>query len=137
MEHLAILKEPFLELILCKEKTIESRWYAHKKAPYERIAEGDVVYLKGTGKPVAAKAVAGKAMFFDNLNEEKIIKILRQYGKQICIDESYAGKFKGKNYCTVVFLKDVERIEPFNISKKGYGNMAAWISVDDIRRIKL
>ena len=34
-------------------------------------------------------------------------------------------------------VKDVKEINPFNINKKGYGLMSAWISVDDINKLKI
>lgn len=131
MEHLAILSSGWLEKILSGEKTIESRWSKNRIIPYERISEGDVIYFKETGKMVSARAVVEKALFFDNLNESRIRDILRKYGERIGITE-YNRNFDGKNFCTLVFLDNVERVEPFKINKKGYGIGSAWITVDSI-----
>ena len=38
--------------------------------------------------------------------------------------------------CMLVFLKNVEKIEPFEINKSGFGIMSAWISVESIPKIK-
>ena len=44
---------------------------------------------------------------------------------------------KKKRYCILVFLKDVEKITPFEIDKTGYGNACAWISVEDIDTLRV
>jgi len=43
---------------------------------------------------------------------------------------------EGKNYCLLVFLKNPQAIEPFEIDKTGFGAMAAWITIDNIEKIK-
>ncbi len=139
MEHIAILnkKLKLLEKILSGKKIIESRWYKSKKTPYKNIQEGDIVYFKESGEPVSVKTFVKKVLFFDNLNEDKIKKILHVYGKGIGVDESDVQNVIDKKYCTLIFLKDVKKINPFSINKKGYGLMSAWISVDNINKIKI
>ncbi len=36
----------------------------------------------------------------------------------------------------MMFLKNPQKIEPFEIDKKGFGAMAAWLTVADIEKIK-
>lgn len=138
MEHIAILnrKLKLLPKILNGEKTIESRWYKFRKDPYKRILPNEAIYFKNSGEPVSVKAKVKYALFFDNLNDVRIRDILEKYGKKIGVDPSYADKLQGKKYCTLIFLRNVEEIEPFNIDKKGYGNMAAWITAESIENVK-
>lgn len=137
MEHLAILSKQsrLLAKILSGEKTVESRWYKFKKTPYENIAVNDVVYFKESGEPVTAKTTVSKVLFFDNLNEEKIKDILKEYGARLGVSLSYLKKVKDRNFCTLIFLEQLERIEPFEVNKKGFGLMAAWITTDKIEKI--
>lgn len=139
MDHLAILakKRKLLSKIISGEKTVESRWYKFKRTPYDNISAGDMVYFKDSGDPATVKAKVSKVLFFQDLNLEKIKEILEKYGKNIGIPSSYAPELAGKNFCTLIFLNEVEEIKPFQIDKTGYGLMAAWITIDDIRRIKL
>lgn len=136
MEHLAIIKKGWLEKILSGEKTIESRWYKHKKVPFMAINEGDTIYFKETGKEVSVKSGVRNVIFFDNLDKEKIKEIVQKYGKQICVNNNYLVELMNKRYCTLILLKEVQKIEPFSINKKGYGNMCAWISVDNINKLR-
>lgn len=141
MDHLAILdkKRKLLAKILSGEKSIESRWYKMKKTPYGIIKPGDTIYFKDSGEPVTIKATVERALFFSDLTREKYADIIHCYADQIClrnrnVDEYLKQKY---NYVTLIFLKDVQVIEPFNIDKKGYGLMAAWITIDDITKVKI
>ena len=61
--------------ILSGEKTIESRWYKKKIAPYNKIKESDKVYFKESGqKFVTTSGITKKVLFIDNLDESKIME---------------------------------------------------------------
>jgi ASC-1-like (ASCH) protein len=138
MDHVAILskKLKLLPKILTGEKTIESRWYKYSKPPYKSIKKGDNVYFKNSGDAVSVKARVADVLFFAKLDKETFNHIISEYGSSICINKSFWKNIKHKNLCTLIFLKDVKQITPFNIDKIGYGMMAAWITVDDINSIK-
>lgn len=138
MEHLAILskKRKLLEKIISGSKTIESRWYKTKKAPFGTIFQGDSIYFKESGDRVSVKATADKILTFDDLNEDKIKQIISDYGNRIGINLDYLNDVKDKKMCMLIGLKEVKKIKPFDIDKKGFGNMSAWISIDNIERIK-
>jgi len=138
MEHLAILakKGHFIKKISSGTKTIESRWYKHRKAPFEAISAGDTVYFKESGESVSVKATVERVLFYRELTPEKIKEIITEYGTRIGVAESYATEIKDKKLCTLIFLTKVEKIKPFDIDKKGYGMMNAWITVDAITMLK-
>lgn len=135
MHHLAILsKKPnFLDLILKRKKTIESRWYQTKRTPYNKIKPGDIIFFKESGQPVTARAEVSKVLQFD-LKQTKVKDILNKYGKQICINSTKG--LKEKNYCILIFLKQPSKIKPFNIDKSGFGNMSAWITIKNIKELR-
>ena len=142
MDHLAIMKNNgLLEKIQSREKTIESRWYKFKKAPYGIVKPNDQIYFKKSGKDVTLTSKVLKVIQFDELNKKKIKEILSTYGKDIGIEKENINKFyqsvKDKKYCVLMFLTSVKHITLFKINKKGYGNMSAWISIGDIYEIKL
>jgi len=138
MDHVAILSKGWLEKILSGEKTIESRWYEFRVKPYQGISAGDTVYFKISGVPeINTKALVKKALFFGDLDSTKIENILKEYASKIGVDRSFAQEVNDKKYCTLIFLDNVEKIEPFSIDKAGYGVGCAWISVENIDTIKL
>lgn len=142
MEHIAILKKSWklTEKILSGKKKIESRWYMGKYAPWGRIHAGETVYFKDSGEPVSLKATVEKVLQFENLNPKKVKEILDEWGSEggICVrdyGESLHSN-KNKNYCMLIFLKNAQPVKSFEINKKGFGLMAAWICTDSIDRIK-
>lgn len=142
MHHLAIMRKSWglLPKILTGEKTIESRWYKNKYTPWGKIKEGDVVYFKNSGEPVTIKTEVAKILQYSDLTPQKVRGILNKYGSDdgLGTDDinKYHQMFKDKKYCLLVFLKNPQRIKPFNINKAGFGAMAAWISVNDINKLK-
>lgn len=127
--------------ILKKEKKIESRWYKFKHAPWDKIKVGETIYFKDSGESVSAKAEVGKVMQIDGLTPKKVKELLERYGDEAGLEKKsipdFWERFKDKKYCLLVFLKNPVKIKPFQISKKGFGNMCAWISVDNINKIKI
>lgn len=142
MDHLAIMKKSWklLPKILNGEKTIESRWYKNKVSPWGKIKKGDNVYFKDSGEPVTAMVEVSDVLEFSELNPSIVKEILVKYGKQDGIEEkdinNYYEMFKDKNYCLLIFLKKPKRVAPFEINKKGFGLMSAWITVNNISQIK-
>lgn len=142
MDHLAIMNPRWklIEKILTGEKTIESRWYANKIAPWNRIIAGDQVYFKDAGKEVTAKATVQEVLQFELSTIESTKELLHKYQKGLCFsDESLTDTtwLNGKRYAILLFLTQPETIKPFAINKKGYGSAAAWICVDSINKLKL
>ena len=133
MHHVAIMRKDWklIGKILSGEKTIESRWYKTRRAPWNSIKKGDVVFFKDAGCPVTAKADVEKVLFFD-LAHTAGKDIVEKYGKRICLRSKSTGWLAGKRYCILVFLRNPAKVQPFTIDKKGFGNANAWITVDDI-----
>jgi ASC-1-like (ASCH) protein len=130
-----------IEKILTGEKTLEERWYKFKRPPYGAIKAGDTIYFKDSGKPVSVKAQVTKVLQFENLTPEKSQEIVKKHahadlgGKEITKEiKEYTSN---KNYCVVIFFKNPKKVKPFEINKKGFGLMAAWITVGNINKVKI
>lgn len=143
MDHVAIMKKSWglTEKILTREKSIESRWYKTKHAPWGNITKNDVIYFKNSGEPITIKAAIDKVISYSDLTPQTIEQILNQYGSADGIKKDeikkYSHLFKDKKYCLLLFLKHPIRIKPFDIDKTGFGAMAAWISIKNIDQIRM
>lgn len=128
MKHIAILRQPFYDMVISGTKTIESRWSMNRCAPFNKIKVGDIIYIKQTGKPVTAKAVAKKVKFY-NLTPEIVEEIRVKYGKFIGTDkfEDWQNTLN-KKYCTLIWLTKVEKISPIDVPRS---NGAGWIILKD------
>lgn len=129
------------EKILSGEKVIESRWYKFRRSPWDKIKAGDTVFFKNSGESVKLKASVDKVLQFENLTPDKVGEILEKYGKLDGVTKQdvphYFELFKDKRYCILVFLKKVQNVVPFKISKIGFGAMAAWVTVENVAQIEV
>lgn len=89
MHHIAILKkssmtkgDSLLKNILYGKKTIDSRWYINKVAPWNQIEIDDEVYFKESGSPIRAKARVSYVIQYDDLNTNTISTIINTYGSK-------------------------------------------------------
>lgn len=121
-----------LPKILSGEKKIESRWCLNRSEPWGHICAGDVVYFKNSGEPVTVRATVDKVFSFSDLTSLKVREILEKYGRDDGISENniprYFDLFRTKKYCLLIFLKNVQRVSPFNVDKTRFGAMAAWLT---------
>jgi ASC-1-like (ASCH) protein len=143
MDHVAIMNKSWklIDKILSGKKTIESRWYKSRIPPWNKIKAGDVVYFRDAGEQATTKAQVSKVLQFENLNDKKIKEIIHLYGGEGKIGfsnlDSAFSWAKGKRYCILIFLENPEKIKPFKVNKKGFGNACAWMCVGNIERVKI
>lgn len=139
MHHVAIMKKSWklIPKVLSGEKTIESRWYQTRRAPWNTVKEGDTIYFKNGGEPVIAKAQVSSVLQFEINSASDCKKIVEKYGKQIGL-LNLNPKTWGKlpKYCILVRLTSQEKVKPFEINKTGFGNACAWMAVPHISHIK-
>jgi ASC-1-like (ASCH) protein len=123
--------------ILAGGKTIESRWYSSRRAPWNKIKLGDTIYFKDSGKPVTVRATVADIIQYEIKNIDQLQEIIRLYGKQISKTpfKEFVQSVKNKKYCILVFLTEIKTVTPFHINKKGFGNMSAWITLPSIHKI--
>lgn len=124
MQHIVIFKQPFFDMVLNGEKTIESRWSFHKIAPYGKVNIGDELLLKETGKDITATAQVKDVKYYE-LTPQKVEEIRIKYGKQIGTDkfENWQSILQ-KKYCTLVWLDNIKQISPLSVKRS---NGAGWI----------
>ncbi|MFH1820303.1 MAG: hypothetical protein ABH805_00020 [Candidatus Nealsonbacteria bacterium] len=142
MEHIAIMKKSWglTDKILSGQKKIESRWYLNKTKPWDSIKQGDTIYFKDSGEPVRVKAKVSKVLQFADLTPSRVKELLNKYGKDDGLNQAeipeFFKLFKNKRYGMLIFLKNPAKVKPFDINKRGFGLMSAWITVNRISRIK-
>lgn len=139
MEHIAILHPYFLERILAGGKTMESRWLANRSAPWGKVRAGDMIYLKPSGGPVVAKALAGAVQEFSDLTPERVRALIREHKEALGVAhdwERLLARVERKRYCVLVTLTGITEVTPFPISKRGFGNQAAWLTVPEVASLR-
>ncbi|MBI2356549.1 hypothetical protein HYV12_00615 [Candidatus Dojkabacteria bacterium] len=127
----------YIDFILQRKKTIESRWYRSRISPWDRVFVGDIIYFKNAGEKVTAFATVEKALQFQNLNKGMFEEIVEKYGDGIGMaDGEYTEFYQKKRYCILMFLKDPTPVNvPFHIYKNGFGTGCAWMCINDIKDV--
>lgn len=123
--HLAVMVEPFLTYILDGSKTIESRFSKNMIAPFKRVHEGDVVFLKSG--PLVASFRATSPEFIE-LDETERKRLARDHSDEIRADEEFWQARQGKNYATLIGISEVRPLTPVKVSKN---DRRGWIVLRD------
>ena len=109
-------------------------------APWGKVREGEIIFFKNAGEPITAKATVSHVLELDNLSRERIRDILDFYGEDDGISEAelpqFAERFSDKQYCVLIFLENIEAVEPFHIDKQGFGTQTAWLTVPSVHAIR-
>lgn len=140
MDHIAIMKKKWklIPKILDGSKTIESRWYVNRIKPWNSLKIGEKIYFKNSGEPITACAEVSQVLQFEKLDKQLFETIMKKYADDIgLINKEYNKYYQSKNYCILIFLKNAKQVEPFNISKEGFGSACAWMCVENIKEIKI
>lgn len=128
MIHVAILKPGYIRDILTGTKTVESRLTKTNQPPHGKVAPGDRLFLKASGGPFLATAIARDVMSWDNLDPAGVAKIEKKHRPAIGGDDAYWQAKRGSRFATLIRLAEVE---PFDIGpsyKVAY--MKAWYVLD-------
>lgn len=125
--HLAILTEPYLERVLNRVKTIESRFSKPQTVPFRQVKRGDVIFLKQSAGPVRAIALVSDVQFYGPLQRGEPEKIMEKYSEGLALDESFKEAKRESRFGTLIFLNEVLATQPFRIQKS---DRRSWVVLD-------
>ena len=123
--HLAIFSEPFLSLVLSGEKTVESRFSRNRRAPYQKIGDGDIILIKGVAGPICGITLATRTWCYD-LITEPISRIKDRFGTSICADDTFWSSWADALYATVIELDATTSMAPVRCDKR---DRRGWVSL--------
>lgn len=129
MIHLAILKPGYIRDILAGTKTVESRLTKTMQPPHGKVAAGERLFLKASGGPFMATAVADRVETFADLSPADVRRLRKDLGKFIGGDDAYWQAKRESRFATLIWL---DRIEPIDVGpayKVAY--MKAWYVLDE------
>ncbi|OHB60549.1 MAG: hypothetical protein A2167_06390 [Planctomycetes bacterium RBG_13_46_10] len=126
--HLVILKKPYFDAIMAGRKQIESRFTKTRREPFGQIQPGDKLLLKISSGPVCATATVSAVKSFENLTPQKIKQIKEEYNHDIKGSDQIWQSRHDCKFGLLIWLKDIEPIEPVRIHKKDW---RAWVVLTD------
>lgn len=133
MEHLAIMDKKTISKIMYGSKSIESRFSKNRITPYKKINIGDTIYLKESGKDICGKFIAKDVLYFNNLNETRMMEIKSKYGSMVNAPDDYWNIKMDSKYGTLIYIKSPEYITPIRVYKKGRQGFVSFNNVDDLK----
>jgi hypothetical protein len=129
--HLGVFVEPFLGAILDGRKTIESRFGVHRIAPFDRVQQGDLIFLKRSGGPVVGIALAGEATFYE-LDPTTLEHIRDRFAERICAEDDEFWEARAeKRYATLIEIDEVTSIDTLTVDKR---DRRGWVTYADGRQ---
>lgn len=141
MDHVVYLdaKAREEEKLVDGSKTMIIRGAAGRKMPYGRVKEKDVLYFinnNGEGN-INAKSIVKSVFNSVKMDKEASIALVDQHQTKLNLTEKQYQKWAGKRYLVLIEIEDFEKIEPFKLDKRDFGNMDDWLPVEDILRVKI
>lgn len=127
--HVAILRRPYVRAVLAGRKTVESRLTKSAVAPYGCVRSGERLFIKVSGGPFMATAVAGRVTCFDALTPGEVATLREQFNALVGGDAGYWQAKRDSRFATFIELCDVM---PCEVGPR-YGRSAykAWHTLPD------
>ncbi|MEM7622445.1 MAG: ASCH domain-containing protein [Planctomycetota bacterium] len=108
VHHVAILREPYLSLVVSGEKRVEARITQRSIAPFRCVEKGERVYLKKSGGPYHATATVQRAEFWEFDQSGDLQTLRSEYGHLIHGTEEFWASKSRARVATLVWLSDIE-----------------------------
>lgn len=126
--HIAIMREPYLGLVLDGRKTIESRFSINRICPFEAVEPGDVLALKAQSGPVVGLAAVEHAAFYE-LDPGTWKALRRDFATPLCAaDDEFWEQRSRARYASLLRVCAPVRIAPVAVDKtdrRGWVRLAA------------
>jgi hypothetical protein len=129
--HLAILIEPYLQLILSGKKTVESRFSLNRIAPFGVAKAGDVLVLKRAGGPVLGICEVTKSHFY-HLDPVVFSEIRRRFERRVCpMEADFWERRRVKRFASLLELGMVTSVTPVRLEKR---DRRPWVILESYRQ---
>ena len=141
MDHVVYLdsKAKELDLLLAAKKTMIIRGAAGRKLPHGRVNDGDILYfIENNAKGMILATARVESVFnSEKMTEEESIQLVNSNQAKLQLTKQQFDRWAGKRYLVLIEVTGVEKVEPFQIDKSGYGNMDDWLPVEQIEKVKI
>jgi len=127
-----------LEKMLAGIKIMLVRGAAGRKLPHGRVQPGDRLFFiqnNGEGR-VRASSVVTMVFQSPKLSPAESCQIIFANQDSLQLTPQEVQRWAGKRYLVLIGVDKIRRLNPFEIDRRGFGNMDDWLPVEDINRIK-
>lgn len=126
--HIAIMREPFLTLLLSGRKSMESRVGVRRGPPWRRVRSGDLVMVASGGPWLRGCFTAGEVLYFD-LATSSVDDIQNRYGDALATwaESGFWERRSKARWVTLVPVTDLVVFDPIKVVKH---DMRGWVVFD-------
>jgi len=116
--HVGVFVQPYLDLILKHQKTMESRFSKFRVAPFGRIKAGDVLFIKEKAGPLRAIAEVSKARFLGPFKPGEALKTMLDLKNELLLEYSFMQSKSRSIYSTLINFGLICPMTPIAFAKK-------------------
>ena len=126
--HLAIFTPDAVLKINSGQKKIDGRFSKIKISPFGKVASGDQILMKISGRKIVGQFVVDRIIYWDHPNDSDIELIRKKYSRDLGISKTFWLDREKINYVTLMFIKSVTKfLVPPEIEKK---DLRPWVVLD-------
>lgn len=109
--HLMIVHQQYIGPILSGHKLVEARLGSDRRAPYNKVQPGDIIYIKPTSKQVAAKAIVHRVDQYEGLEHEDIERLKNLYNDRVLGDDAFWNAKADAKVATFITLSKIQLLK--------------------------
>jgi hypothetical protein len=128
INHLVILRAPYLDLILSGDKTVESRLSRRRHPATTRCLPGDVLYLKRTGGDIEGRATVAQIDAFSDLDSFALRRLSEEWAGRVAATEPDDWYQRIKHDARHALFLTLTQVEIFHIPKHALPRRLPWAS---------
>jgi hypothetical protein len=125
--HIAILVEPYLQFVLNRSKTVESRFSRKRSVPFGRVTPGDVVLLKRSSGPLVG-ACTVSAVWDYRLTPTSWPEIRERFGPAICPQGAFWEDRREASFATLMQITEARALPQLALPKR---DRRGWVVLID------
>jgi hypothetical protein len=115
--HLAVLVEPYLQFVLDRTKTIESRFSRRRCPPFGRVSEGDVILLKRAGGPVIGLCTVSDVWSYQ-VEPGTLTEIRDRFGSAIQPQDGFWDDRREAAFATLMRVEGARTLPDIRVPKR-------------------
>jgi ASC-1-like (ASCH) protein len=126
--HIAIIRSQYVVHLRTGVKRIEARFSRTRRAPFGRVARGDRIVFKCSGRGVLGSARVRRVRYFERLTPRLIAAIRARYERQICGGRDFWRVRRFARFGVLIWIGRLSRRRPTMQVPRQFGT--AWLTLD-------
>lgn len=126
--HLVVLYDEYIDKMLDGRKQIECRLSSVRRAPYETVRTGDLLWFKPPSRPIRATAHVSACRYVRLDCSQDVTDIEATYGDQIAAAvEFFESATTWARYVSLIWVDWIMAITPLAVTKR---DQRSWVVLD-------